>query len=318
MIIDADVHIAPKQLFDLLDHCEFKEKYLKNNKVFFNSQMDAYDWSMTNRYKVDKQLLNYYGPSVGLLYNVDARLGVKVMTTYNNYMLELKKEWPRFDINLWLAMQDPDACIDELNRLQDQKFFGVHVGEQIPWGFLPKYQKLFSILEQRQIPLYLHFALSDDIPAGWLDAVPEIYHELKKFWNNPEIDDIKIAMVSLLTQTIPQYPNLRVVIAEHGIHWIEGFCKKLQELNLPDPLPILKTNFWFTCEPESETFLSDAAYIGWDRLLFATDAPHDDIGGMYADKDVDLVQKFLADKSIDAESYSLFTNLNYKKLESRV
>lgn len=175
-----------------------------------------------------------------------------------------------------------------------------------------------DFISKNKIPLYVHFADSEDVPKNWADSLPGVYHQFRKIWNNPILDDQKLSILSLILETIPRYPDLRVIIAEHDIDWIESFCHEVIDAGYPDPYPFLRKNFWFTCEPETKTFLTDAKHIGWDRLLFATDAPHGDIGGANADNDVDLINQFLSSNQITQHDYFFFTEYNYRKLASRI
>jgi predicted TIM-barrel fold metal-dependent hydrolase len=84
-------------------------------------------------------------------------------------------------------------------------------------------------------------------------------------------------------------PNLRVILVEGGLAWAAALgwrmdrqWKKLKR-ELPHlkraPSEYMKTNVWFTTqpieEPEPRTHLLEAIdWIGWDRILFATDYPH--------------------------------------------
>lgn len=317
MIIDADAHLAPSDLFDKLGNNDFVSLYKKENEFAFVSQIDAYEWSREYRYKVDRQLLNFYGPSCGLSYRLPLDQAADVMRCYNNYMIELSKIWNNFDVNLWLAMQDPKACMQELDRLSTENFFGVHVGEQIPWGYLPQCDEIFAWLEENGVPVYLHFAGRDDKPVSWFENLPKIYHDFKQTLFDPEIDNVQLAMLSMIDQTLPKFPNLKIVIAETGIHWLAQFCQEIQNHGLENPYHVLKNNFWFTCEPEQKTFLRDAEFIGWDRLLFATDAPHNDIGGKNADHDVEIVKNFVRQQIISDSDYRNFTEQNYLKVKER-
>jgi predicted TIM-barrel fold metal-dependent hydrolase len=318
MIIDADVHIAPMDLFDNLSHKQFVDAYKEINAPFFVSQIDTYDWSRKNRYHVDRQLLNFYGPSCGLSYCLDDQLAIETMKVYNDFMIQLSRSYENFDVNIWVAMQNPQACIDEINRLDSKSYFGVHVGDHVAWGFMPRYHGLFDLLNRTHIPMYVHFAGHDDAPRSWYENMPTIYHDFKKLWSNPVEDDQKLLILSLIVDILPKYPYLKIVIAEHGIAWIKQFCETIKEHGLADPLPLLKKNFWFTCEPETKTFLEDANFIGWDRLLFATDAPHADIGGENADNDVNTVNEFLLQKKINDNDYLCFTKDNYQRLKQKL
>ena len=84
-------------------------------------------------------------------------------------------------------------------------------------------------------------------------------------------------------------PSLRVVLIEGGLAWAAalGWRMDRQWTKLKRELPHLtrapseyiKTNVWFTTqpieEPEPRSHLEEALdWIGWDRILFATDYPH--------------------------------------------
>ena len=64
MIIDADAHYAPETAFDNIQDKEWLENYKQANGPFFCSLIDQYHWSLKNQYKLDRQLLNYFGQDV--------------------------------------------------------------------------------------------------------------------------------------------------------------------------------------------------------------------------------------------------------------
>ena len=86
-----------------------------------------------------------------------------------------------------------------------------------------------------------------------------------------------------------QIPNLRVVLIEAGFGWLPPLAWRLDRAwtRLRSETPTLKRppsdyirdHFWLTTqpmeEPEATEHLRDTIeWIGWDRLLFATDYPH--------------------------------------------
>jgi len=97
-------------------------------------------------------------------------------------------------------------------------------------------------------------------------------------------------LVSMILEGVfERVPNLRVVLIEGGLAWAAalGWRMDRQWAKLKRELPGLKrapseyirTNVWFTTqpieEPEPRTQLAEAIdWIGWDRVLFATDYPH--------------------------------------------
>ena len=125
--------------------------------------------------------------------------------------------------------------------------------------------------------------------------------------------------MELITEHIlDRLPALRIVIAERGIAWIP----KLREFMLlhgwTDPLPYFKNNFWFTIEVEEINFLKNANLVGWDRLLFATDYPHNDPGGLNQYQDVDMFTFMLEEKKLTQVEFDLVTHKNYELLKYRI
>jgi predicted TIM-barrel fold metal-dependent hydrolase len=102
------------------------------------------------------------------------------------------------------------------------------------------------------------------------------------------------AQQALLTSLIfegvfERWPTLKVVLVEAGIAWGAALAwrmdrqwaklrKETPHLKRP-PSEYLKQNVWFTTqpieEPEPRSHLAEALdWLGWDRVLFATDYPH--------------------------------------------
>ncbi len=86
-----------------------------------------------------------------------------------------------------------------------------------------------------------------------------------------------------------RFPTLRVVLIESGFAWLPALMWRLDKhwKRLSDETPHLKRlpseyireHVWVTTqpveEPEPRRHLLDVIeWIGWDRLLFATDYPH--------------------------------------------
>jgi len=86
-----------------------------------------------------------------------------------------------------------------------------------------------------------------------------------------------------------KFPKLKVVLVEAGFAWAPAhawrmdrqFAKLRKEVPHVKRLPseYMRTNVWFTTqpveEPEPRQHLADVIeWLGWDRVLFATDYPH--------------------------------------------
>jgi predicted TIM-barrel fold metal-dependent hydrolase len=93
----------------------------------------------------------------------------------------------------------------------------------------------------------------------------------------------------ILEGVFERIPSLKVVLIEGGLAWaaslgwrLDAQWKKLKQ-ELPHlkraPSEYIRTNVWFTTqpieEPDPRTQLAEVFdWIGWDRVLFATDYPH--------------------------------------------
>lgn len=318
MIICADAHLAEPTLFDNHDIDDWAQEYREKNQEFFDYNIDEWADKMKETIGVDRQLLNFYGPDMGLMYNTPAELAVKIMRIFNDRMLALSKKYHQFDCNIWLAVQDTQASYQELIRLEGQQYFGVHFGEQIPWGFIQDSAPIFDYLGQHRIPIYLHFANGlDELPLE-KEILNPLYIRLKQAFPDPW-QNYQIAIMSLIeTGYFERWPDARVIQAEQGIAFIEQFCATAQLNGFKDPLPYLKKHFWFTIEIEDRKFISQANFIGWDRLLFATDWPHtNDAGGQHRYQDAAYANRMLAKEYINQHQYDLITHQNYLKLRTR-
>lgn len=320
MFIDADSHYAHKNIFNSISDQTWLTRYYENNQKLFFQDIDDFHKDVKQRLNVDRQLLNVYGPSMGLMYDVTPAFAVELMQTYNNGMIELCNKYSNFDCTLWLALQDVEHSLKEIDKSSHPNVFGAHLGDQIPWGFLPELDPVFEKLEQTKTPVYLHFANSFDIAPHWVDVLNNNaqYQTLKQHW--PIYSDTwRVALSSILISgLLDRYPGLKIVIAERGISWITDMQTYLLDEFGIDTKKYFKNNLWFTTEVEVDNFIQDAEQLGWDRLLFATDWPHDDdAGGINSMFDAKMTDEFLSSGQISQQNYDLFTHQNYLKLKTK-
>ena len=97
-------------------------------------------------------------------------------------------------------------------------------------------------------------------------------------------------IVSLVVEGVfEQFPSLQIVLIEGGFAWVPSLSWRLDKVfaKLRGEVPHLKRKpseyirdhiFWTTQpmeDPERRDHLFDVIdWIGWDKLLFATDYPH--------------------------------------------
>jgi hypothetical protein len=287
MIIDADAHFTPELEYtgNVELDCWIQDYLIKKSGMFSDADNRQLEMLMLG---VDRQLLNPMGPSLGLSYQLDTSIANKVMQVYNDSLYQLSQLYDCYDMNIWLCLQDLDASFKELDRFRDRKFFAVYAAESPEWGFINQLEPLWQRLNNDQIPFYIHLTKEEDQLNYAVDASK--FLTLKERWAGREWVFSVVSFI--LGGVLDRYPDLRIVVAERDINWISEIQKDMIELTGIDPLLYFKKNFWFTTEPESKTFLANANILGYDRLLFATDWPHDhDIGGSNSRHDVETVHQ---------------------------
>ena len=86
-----------------------------------------------------------------------------------------------------------------------------------------------------------------------------------------------------------RFPKLKLILVEAGFAWVPSLAWRLDKIwttlrsETPHlrraPSEVLRTHVWWTTQPMEEPeprehLLDTIGWIGWDRLLFATDYPH--------------------------------------------
>jgi predicted TIM-barrel fold metal-dependent hydrolase len=250
-----------------------------------------------------------------MYYHTEKKLAVDLMHTWNDNMYQIMKDYPgKFDATAWLALQDLDASLAELKKVIDRGFYAVQIHAHVPWPFVPQLWKIFEICEKNNLPIYFHNNKHTHFPLPWQTNKNENYNHLKSIWPYPtSVWCINVA--GMITEgLLEKYPNLKIIMAEFDIDWIKSMREEMIKSKFLDPLSYFQKNFFFTVEPENPDFLTSASLIGWDRLLFATDYPHNDPGGRHRFDDVDLLNCFLKEDKITQTQYNLLTHQNYLSL----
>ena len=290
MIIDADGHYTPNpNIFEqdsVITESEWAQKYhLRNSKKYSVIQQRNQQLSELG---LDQQLLNPMDRGLRINYLIDPHIAIRVAKKYNDHMKEVCYD-KRYDWNLWLPLQDRDCAFQELVRHDPCSYFAIFLSDSTHWGFIKNMHQIFDYAQQYRIPLYLHQTHIED----YLPIDQEFYVAQSRLRNAVfPAHRWKTTLASLFCSGVfKQYPNLRFVVAERDIHWIPDFLSTLISAGIGDYNQIMRSNFWYTIEPEMPYFLNIARELGYDRLLFATDWPHNnDIGGRNSQQDVSTVR----------------------------
>lgn len=289
MIIDADAHYTPPP--DIFDHPEIQQWYQTYRDKKQNSYTDiATRLQEFAALRVDFQMLNFMGISLGMNYSLPKSVGSRIMQIYNQHMHDIIQEHKCFGATMWLSLQDLPACLAELDRPQQKDFFAAFLSDTSAWGFMPEYDVLFQRLSELGMPVYLHQTeINDKIDADTSAWASELT-QLQQTWPGHNFWKRTIASF-IIGGVLDRWPKLKIIVAERDINWLPEFRDQMLAMGHADPMPYFQRNFWFTTEPETAEFVKIADHLGWDRLLFATDWPHDrDAGGANSLHDVATVE----------------------------
>ena len=148
-----------------------------------------------------------------------------------------------------------------------------------------KYWPIFEAACRAGIPIGVHAFGYGGFPVtggGW----PSYYTE-EMTGHAASCQSLVNSMV--IEGVFERFPRLKLVLTESGFAWLPSLAWRLDKTwkRLKDETPHLKklpseyikNHIWFTTqpmdEPEKRRFLGDIIeWIGWDRLIFATDYPH--------------------------------------------
>jgi predicted TIM-barrel fold metal-dependent hydrolase len=192
-----------------------------------------------------------------------------------------------------LSFADPDAAVEEVDRLADNGARLVTVrpapipdghGRSKPFGHRD-YDKVWAKLAETGLPVGFH--LSDSGYNGFASAwgAPDRFVPFK---NQDILANIVVAdraihdtIASLVVGGVfSRHPSLRVASVENGSDWVHTLVKRLrkQANQTPkrfaeDPLDTIRRHVWVTPYYEEDVrMLADT--IGADRVLFGSDWPH--------------------------------------------
>lgn len=275
---------------------------------------------------VDRQVLNpnTQGLFNPLNYHLDSSIVREYTKNWNDGTLELCEEKGNFDTTFFLSLQDIEGSQQEFERCRARGYFAVQLIDHFPWGFMDQFEWLWKACAQHRIPIYLHLGGHfEPAPLTWKwNYWNPRYQTMLKQWRLPRFGDKGESWItgiaSFITEgVLDRHPDLRIISCEHGLGWIPKMRKFMKEQGWPDPLPYFKKNFWFTTEVEEDNFVWLGQSLGWDRLLYSSDYPHNDCGGNNRYKDGQDLKSLIDNKHLTQQEFDQFTHQNYLKLKER-
>ena len=194
---------------------------------------------------------------------------------------------PRLRASILVPYEDPEAAAREIAHYAGNPAFvqvlllgrtGELLGKQ-------RYRPIFEAAVRAGLPVAIHaFGYSGHpiTSGGW----PSFY--IEEMTGHAQCCQSQLA--SMVVEGLFEHlPDLRVVVVEAGFAWLPALAWRLDRtwhrlrsetphLRRP-PSDYIRQHVWLTTqpieEPEPREHLRDVIeWIGWDRLVFATDYPH--------------------------------------------
>ena len=231
--------------------------------------------------------LGILAPLHGAARNND--LDAAISTAVNEWQIErwVKPE-PRLRASVVVTHEDPDLAVEEIaRRAGDPNFAQVLIPSKTNELLGRKrYWPIFAACQAANLPLAVH-----------VNSVGGGYASTGGGWPSYYLQDHHINVHSFQSQiaglalegVFEKFPRLKWVMIEGGFAWLPSLCWRLDKhwaLNrheVPEckrpPSEYIRERLWFTTqpmeEPEQAEHLRDTLdWIGWDRIMFATDYPH--------------------------------------------
>ncbi len=236
-------------------------------------------------FNVQLGLINPPLPSQNFM---NSDVGNAICHALNDWQIEaLVRPEPRLRASIVVNYEDPPAAVREIERCAGTQGYGhvmVMSRTTEPLGSR-RYLPILEAAAGADIPVAMHafgFAGHPSTSSGW----PSFY--LEDMVGHAQ--GFQAHLTSLVIEgRFEQLPKLRFVMIEGGFGWVPSLCWRLDKLwqRLADETPHLKrlpsdyinSQVWFTTQPMEEpparAHVEDLIdWVGWDRLLFASDYPH--------------------------------------------
>ena len=220
------------------------------------------------------------------LQNVD--VSAALCSAINQWQVaEWTSQEKRMRGTILLPYQDAAASVAEIKRWADDKRF-VQVGMLSRTPTLlgnRQYWPIYAAAEEAGLPVAVHAFGHSGWPitgGGW----PSYYIE-DMMAHAQSCQSVLASMV--LEGVFEKFPRLKLVLVEGGVGWLPSLTWRLDSiweksrLELPHlplrPSDYIRRNVWLTSQPIEEPtkrqqMLDVLDWIGWDRVLYASDYPH--------------------------------------------
>lgn len=218
--------------------------------------------------------------------NVD--FAAAMCAAVNDWQLaEWSSQEPRLKASIVIPQESGEASVAEIERWKDHLDFAqilLMPRTDEPLG-RRRYWPIYEAANKYGIPVGIHGGGPSGRPST---AAGHPSFHIEDYQSQPAAMQALVSSL-VLEGVFERFPDVKFVLIEAGIGWVPSIGWRLDKIwarqrsEVPHltrrPSDYIKSNFWFTTqpidEPEKPEQLRDVIdWVGWDRILFATDYPH--------------------------------------------
>ncbi|HXW83910.1 MAG TPA: amidohydrolase family protein [Candidatus Binataceae bacterium] len=241
---------------------------------------------------IDKAILY---PTIGLLWEAeveDPEITVAYCRAYNRWIADFCRDsGGRLIPIAHLSLLDIPAAVVELERAVKDGCRGAFVA---PFNHArrahghPDHDPLFAKFQELDVPFAIHPTFEP------VSLMPRRFTELERaIWYHQIMacHACQIAFTTLFSFGVfDKFPRLKTVVLESGAGWIGYWVDRMDALyEVPinraqlknPPSHYIRTQCWFSADPDERAIAGLAKFIGDDRFFWASDFPHSDHGREY-------------------------------------
>src|SRR5579859_1035838 len=224
----------------------------------------------------------------------DVEAGYAVARAWNRW---IQDDWgfayhDRIFTPAYIPLVEIDHAVAELERVMSEgvKLIGLDAGPQ--WGRSPAdpyFDPFWSRVNEARLNVAVHLGTSyGERGADWSEDPDTIYKDFDAFqwvcyWSDFPIMETVTALI--FHNFVTRFPNIDILIAEHGTPWLPYLLRKLDHAHLlgrrpkfGDRLPARPSQLFrerFVVAPFPEENMQRAIdVVGTECLVFGSDFPH--------------------------------------------
>ena len=226
-------------------------------------------------------------PTLGLFlpFLRDAEWAVALARAYNTMLYkDLTSQNPRLRGVALLPLQDPAASARELERCVGELGFvgGMLSADSYYLLGHERFDPIYATAQRLRVPITVH-AAGTDMNAVGHEPFPKFIQAHTVSHAFAQLRQI----TSMMFEAVPvRFPELALAYLEAGSGWIPYFLQRMDEeyekrghaeakLLTASPTEIVRSHsIYFSCEADEPLLPQAIAYVGADRIMYASDFPH--------------------------------------------